>query len=316
MLLVCPACATEGWFALEELARALRCGRCLREFGFPSSSPPNKKWAYRTQGPFALSGYAKGAYATLFTLRCLGPTHDAEMTWFPGCEIGPESSKYELDFVAFWRKRWGRQSQVRVLMGECKTFDTFKPKEMRRFRELARRFPDAVRVFATLREELGQDEKIAIASLAREGRKPSGSRSPVLVLTAAESLSTSRPPHCYEGAGPRLEKFKKYNVTHGRRRRTPWPLRPDSAISISGMEPMSATFSREIRKAASPGGDAHQQARSELGAVVRPMSWRNPVAGLRSASETRSDFSDLEARSTGLEPVTSGVTGRRSNQLN
>lgn len=211
LLLPCPACGTEGWFALEELGAALRCERCLRTFRFPSDNPPKNKWAYRTLGPFAVSGYANGAYTTLLALRALGPSLDADMTWFPGCEVGPEDSKYELDFVAFWRKRWGMGGQVRVLMGECKTFDKFTAKEVLRFRAVAKKFPKTIRVFATLRAELEQDEKSAIAGLAREGRRLGGSRSPVLVLTATELLSTRQPPYCYDGAGARFEKFKDYN---------------------------------------------------------------------------------------------------------
>jgi excisionase family DNA binding protein len=38
--------------------------------------------------------------------------------------------------------------------------------------------------------------------------------------------------------------------------------------------------------------------------VTRPNSWR-----IRGTPKTTSAFNDLEARSTGLEPVTSGVTG-------
>jgi hypothetical protein len=244
----CEACETEGWYALEELAAPLRCGRCLRTFPFPADRPPHKKWAYRTQGSFALSGYAKGAYATLFALRCLGPTHNAEMSWFPGCEIGPEVSKYELDFVAFWRKRWARSGPVRVLIGECKTFDKFTQKELRRFREVAKQFPETIRVFATLRDELEGAERDAIASLAREGRRFGGSRSPVLVLTKTELLSTARPPYCYKDAGSRFAKFKDFNVapTAG----------DDGLVGLCdltqqvhlGMEPMWKTFDKEFEK--------------------------------------------------------------------
>jgi hypothetical protein len=134
------------------------------------------------------------------------------MTWCPGGEVGPEAEKFELDFIAFWRHRWGRGNQIRVLMGECKTFDEFKPKEVRRFREIAKRFPETIRVFATLRSELKEHEKTAIAALAREGRRLGGSRSPVLVLTATELLSTTKPPYCYREAGGRFEKFKDYNL--------------------------------------------------------------------------------------------------------
>jgi hypothetical protein len=209
--IICSLCETEGWFGLDEMAESLRCARCLRTFPFPSSHPPAKKWAYRTQGAFALPGFAMGAYATLLALRFLGPEHDAEMSWYPGGEVGPENDKYELDFVAFRRRRFGR-GQVSVLMGECKTFDEFKAKEVGRFRDLAKRFPGIVRVFATLRSELTAPERKAIATLAIEGRKFSGSRSPVLVLTGIELLADSRPPHCYEDAGGRFAQFKNANL--------------------------------------------------------------------------------------------------------
>ncbi len=242
----CSVCETEGWFALEDLSDTLRCARCLRMFPFPSWHPPNRKWAYRTQGVFALPGFAHGAYATLLALRFLGPTYNAEMTWFPGGEVGPEKDKYELDLVAFWRKRYGPQGEVRVLMGECKTFGEFKQEEVTRFRDVAKQFPEVVRVFATLRPELTEREKKAITSLAKEGRRLRGSRSPVLVLTATELLGTRPPPYCYREAGGRFEQFKDANIA---------PMAGDDGLLglchltqeiHLGMESYSATLDREL----------------------------------------------------------------------
>jgi hypothetical protein len=131
-------------------------------------------------------------------------------------------------------------------MGECKTFDAFRPKEVKRFREIAKRFPGVIRVFATLRAELTPKETSAIASLAREGRRSGGSRSPVLVLTATELLSTKKPPECYRGAGGRFEKFQRYNVA---------PMMGDDGILglcdltqqlHLGMEPTWATEAKEM----------------------------------------------------------------------
>jgi hypothetical protein len=124
----------------------------------------------------------------------------------------------------------------------------FTQKEVRRFRDVARNFPETIRVFATLRQELEDDERVSIASLAREGRRLGGSRSPVLVLTAIELLSTSRPPYCYEGAGPRFEKFKNFNVA---------PMAGDDGLLglcdltqqvHLGMEPMWESVNREFAK--------------------------------------------------------------------
>lgn len=133
-------------------------------------------------------------------------------------------------------------------MGECKTFDKFTPKEVRRFKEVGQHFPETIRVFATLRSQLDDDERTAISALAHEGRRIGGSRSPVLVLTATELLSTRRPPYCYQDAGPRFEKFKNFNVA---------PMADDDGLlglcDLSqqlhlGMEPTWSTVDKEIER--------------------------------------------------------------------
>ncbi len=128
----------------------------------------------------------------------------------------------------------------------AKTFDEFEAKEIRRFREIAKEFREVVRVFATLRPELNDREKKAIASLAMEGRRQGGSQSPVLVLTATELLTTTRAPYCYREAGERFEPFKDYNLA---------PMAGDDDLLglchltqqlHLGMEPYGTTLEREI----------------------------------------------------------------------
>jgi len=97
------------------------------------------------------------------------------------------------------------------VIGECKSFnEQFEPRDVRRARDLAKRFPGAVLVFATLRTSLKPGEKRRIAGLARVGRRRTQAdkwRTPVMVLTAHELLARMGPPFCWKDAGGKMAQF-------------------------------------------------------------------------------------------------------------
>jgi hypothetical protein len=200
LLLQCPSCSQRTWFGLGEITPKLTCERCLNEFPFPASSPPKDDWYYKATGPFSTEDFAQGSYAVLLAVRCLTQTHHAEMTWLPGVILKRGSQSLEADFVAFRQEGMFSPKASVTMLGECKTFDTFKKKDVRRMEQLGIQLPGAVLVFCTLRNELTRSERTLISRLARKGRKHLHSdrwRNPVLVLTGMELLDSSGIPHCW-----------------------------------------------------------------------------------------------------------------------
>lgn len=191
MRLQCPECRASTWYSVAQLDLTLTCGRCLRQFPFPQSRPPNNAWAYRVIGPFAVGNFAHGAYSVLMAVQFLADHVAEACTWIPSFELkGTGIKDAEADFGMFLRP--GLFSKLRdpvVVFGECKTFSRFESRDFSRMRRLAKRFPGAVISFCTLNEKLSPAEKKQIAKIARAGRKrlKTGQQTnPVLVLTRME----------------------------------------------------------------------------------------------------------------------------------
>ena len=191
--LQCPQCLQRTWYALSELDTSLQCERCLRQFDFPSSDPPRKAWAYRTIGPFAVENFAQGAYTVCFALHFVQTHIASEVTWVPSFTLrGGSDDGLESDFAFFVRPgRFSSLNDPVLLLGECKTFDRFEPRDVARMERLGELFPGAVLCFCTLSEKLSEEESKSIARLTRRGRRrlATGQQTnPVLVLTKAEML--------------------------------------------------------------------------------------------------------------------------------
>jgi hypothetical protein len=208
----CPNCAQTNWYSLKQVAENLRCDRCLQPFQFPAARPPTQAWAYRTQGPFSIENYAHGAYAVAIALRFFLQLLQIEATWAPSLKLKNEQGdEFEIDFAMWCQARHRVGFEPTFVIGECKSFkEQFEPRDLRRARELAKLFPGALLVFATLREELEPAEKRRIAGLARTGRRRTQAdkwRNPVLVLTAHEVMGRWGPPHCWQDAGGAMAEF-------------------------------------------------------------------------------------------------------------
>ncbi len=211
--LKCTQCSQRNWYGLSEIADHLRCERCLQEFSFPSVNPPKEAWSYRTQGPFSVENFAQGGYTVALAVRFLVSTSHAEATWVPSMKmIDGNGSEVEIDFGIWWRDSSINMGAPSLLLGECKSFNTFGKEDLKRARTLAESFPGATLVFATLRPSLKPHEKTRIAALARRGRKHlkgDNWRTPVMVLTSHELMSDLGPPSCWRDAGGRFAEFAK-----------------------------------------------------------------------------------------------------------
>ena len=191
----CSKCDETTWFALDRLRTKLTCGRCLRQFGFPVTKPHRNTWSYRVQGPFAVGGYAQGAYCVAMALQFLASEVSRECTWIPSFRLRRKAEKLvdaEADFGLFLKPGiFSQLTAPMLIFGECKTFSEFEARDYIRMGTLATLFPGSIICFCTLRSELTKREKKRIAALARRGRKSlrtGQQRNPVLVLTGTELI--------------------------------------------------------------------------------------------------------------------------------
>jgi hypothetical protein len=213
--LQCPECAQRTWYSLDDLSDRVICERCLEKFDFPIVTPVSESnWHLRTIGPFSVENYAQGGYCVALSLMLLGGRHSSsnEMTWIPSFSIKDKNDKsLEADFSIFLSQ--GRLGQIKpsiIVFGECKTFNKFTIKDVKRMREIADSFPGAVIAFCTLRMNLTDREKKIIAPLARKGRnhfKAERWINPVLILTGIELFNKFEPPSCWKDKGAPYNAF-------------------------------------------------------------------------------------------------------------
>ena len=214
-VVACPQCMRRSWFSLESLKDSLSCPRCLTTFR-ASGNVERSKWSYKTTGPFSVANYADGAYGVLIalsffddhTLNTLRTTRVASFV-----AEGAGKKKLEADFAVLWSEALYGEKKDGIAFGECKTYGTFERVDFERMRHIAKTFPGALIVFATLRKTLTRKEMRAISKIAMAGRrywKAERPVNPVLVLTGNELLSFRGPPYCWEEAHG-----KKFDHIHG-----------------------------------------------------------------------------------------------------
>jgi hypothetical protein len=203
MRVKCDQCSQTNWFALDELRDVAACQWCLDEVRFPTAKPPKQpQWAYRPLGPFGAKGHAHGAYVVAAAIRALrGSMGEHRTTWVPSFLLKTKDSGQELeaDFGLLWEAQSLTRTPTQLVLGECKTFNSFALGDIKRMKVLAKAFPRAVVVFATLKLELALEEKKLIAPFARWGRE--NWQTPVMVLTARELTSRFGFPFSWMHAG-------------------------------------------------------------------------------------------------------------------
>lgn len=198
----CSNCQRNSWYSPENIKEVLTCPKCLNNFqavGHLESS----NWCYKTAGPFSLPNYADGAYCVLLSLDFFDDhLHQLKITPALSFEIEDQKGKpLEADFGILFRESLFGEVMEHVIFGECKTFGTFKQKDYKKMRVLAKLFPGAILVFSTLRNSLTDAEVKEISKLAKAGRKQWKSErpiNPVLILTGNELIGMFGPPYCWE----------------------------------------------------------------------------------------------------------------------
>ena len=210
----CPNCMKRNWYGLHDLDEQIVCERCLKRFDFPQGDLnfSHAPWQYRVVGPFSVPNFAEGAYGTVLALRVFSKNlgSDTQLTYCTGLDFTLDQNPNEIDF-AFWYRRdrlFDRDEETLLAFGEAKSLakESFRERDLQRMERLAKAFPGAFLVFATLKDSLSESERSAIGKLALWGREHLADgrpRSPVIVLTGMEMFSEWHIKHTWENAGGR-----------------------------------------------------------------------------------------------------------------
>lgn len=212
----CPICSHRSWYAVDNLGYKLQCTNCLDNFDLPSYSPDEIKWSYRTFGPFSLNGAAEGAYSTLLVLRFFSKVLDVSTTPMMSFTTKIDGAEKEIDLGLLLKEsRFNREEEVRVVFAECKTYNQFEKGDVEKLAKLAKLFPGAILVFATLRDSLTKKEKKLFKPLVNKCRrywKAEQPYNPVLILTKTELFADLSIEHTWKKIDD--EKYKKFANRH------------------------------------------------------------------------------------------------------
>lgn len=191
MKIQCPVCTKHSWYSVKGTDYELQCPSCLSAFPFPPASK-EVKWEYRTLGPFSTSNQADGVYTVLLTLRFFSDFSllNGSTTPLMSFTTQKEGMKpLEADLALFFQESKFRNSKTEVIFVECKTFNSFRQKDVNRMTDLGKAFPGTILVFAKLEEYLHEEEKAILCTLVNRSRKNRMNDrpfNPILILTGKE----------------------------------------------------------------------------------------------------------------------------------
>ena len=207
----CNVCEQRSWHPLESMRPEIECPICLSRFPLPIHDPRNElKWSYKSLGPFALPKQGFGAYSVLLTVLFLATHQDPATTPVLSFRATQNTKELEADFMMFYRGSAYWERETETIYGECKSFNGFSEKDVRRMRRIAEDNPGAILVFATLAKEFSARDKQLLTSFVRACRrygKMDRPKNPVLLLTGIELFSGFGPPQCWRDAGGHLKVF-------------------------------------------------------------------------------------------------------------
>jgi hypothetical protein len=165
---------------------------------------------YRVSGAFATSNYAQGAYCVASALAFITERIARTATWLPSFEMKhSDGSSFEADFGLFAKPHiYEHSSTPHLFLGECKSFNPFKPEDFSRARAAAKLFPGSILCFCTLNESFSPYEIRELTRLVIAGRKRldvGKQTNPVLLLTGKELFGQYRIESPHEIYGTKKE---------------------------------------------------------------------------------------------------------------
>ena len=211
---VCSTCSQRTWLSLAALSSEVQCSSCLNYFKIQSIGLDDKQWAYKASGTFGIPKQAYGAYSVLLTLYALTRDHHEKVTPILSFEAKRGNRDIEADLGLFIEKEFRDEVTRDLVFAECKTYNKFEKKDIERMKTLAKEFPGAVLVLATMRDRLTNAEKQMIKPLVNSGRRhwrSSQPYNPVLILTGTELFSQNSIPQCWKNKEGRAGQIERGN---------------------------------------------------------------------------------------------------------
>ncbi len=187
----CPVCTRTSWYSMKGADYELQCSSCLTRFSLPSTFK-EIKGSYRALGPFSLPNHAQGAYTVLLTLHFFSGFSLLKGATTPLMSFTAQKDgmkPLEADLALFFQESKYRNSKTEVIFIECKTFNSFRQKDVDKMADLGKAFPGAIITFAKLEEHLREEEKTILCALVNRSRKNRLNNrpfNPVLILTGKE----------------------------------------------------------------------------------------------------------------------------------
>ena len=185
----CTECNKRSWYSIKYSDYELRCPECHAQFSFPQNTE-DIEWAYRTLGAFSSSKQADGAYTVLLTLRFFSVLLEGATTPLMSFELQKSGTTlFEVDLGLFYQKSKFSESETKIILAECKTFNEFKQTDIDKMKKVGNAFPGSILVFAKLTETLRDEEKeilipfVEASWIRSEKRQPFN---PVMILTGKE----------------------------------------------------------------------------------------------------------------------------------
>ena len=186
----CTTCNKRSWYSLTNADYEVRCPECHAHFSI-SQNIADIEWEYSTLGAFSSSNQAEGAYTMLLTLRFFSVLLEGATTPLMGFEIQKDGIDcLEVDLGLFYTSKF-YESETKIILAECKTFNAFEQKDIDRMIKLGNAFAGATLVFAKLTESLSDDEKKILIPFVEKSWECHDNKqpyNPVMILTGKELL--------------------------------------------------------------------------------------------------------------------------------
>lgn len=192
-ILQCQVCHQHSFYLPSELKEIMTCAICRNNFSLPTHQPTEIKWAYRGIGPFSKNNKVGGIITVFLTLKLFKQEFadtSGNMSALIGFELVKHKKPKEVDLAVLLQEKRKNSIPPDLVFCECKTYKKFTTCDANRMIELGTEFPNSILTFATLNDELTDNEKTEILRVVNRFRTGYGNRptNPILILTANELL--------------------------------------------------------------------------------------------------------------------------------
>lgn len=192
-ILQCEVCHQHAFYLPSDLNETMTCAICRNNFSLPMHQPTEIKWAYRGIGPFSKNNKVGGVITVFLTLKLFNQEFadtSGNMSALIGFELVKNKKTKEVDLAVMFQEKHNDSVPPDLIFCECKTYKNFTSDDADRMIELGAEFPNSILTFATLNDELTENEKAEILRVVNNFRTGYGHRptNPVLILTAKELL--------------------------------------------------------------------------------------------------------------------------------